>query len=114
MTEVIDPRPMEPSTCIEAEPYALRVIDDSMEPEFKRGCIIIIDPTGRVRDGAFVLAEQDDGFIFRRLDLDGESVQLAPLNPSYEPIACAGGLDAVKGIIIQRAGARRSYHKRYE
>ena len=36
---------LEPSTCVEGEPFALRVLDDSMQPEFRRGCVIVIDPT---------------------------------------------------------------------
>ena len=50
---------LEPATCTEAEPFALRVQDDSMQPEFRTGCIIVIDPTGRATDGSYVLA--DDG-----------------------------------------------------
>jgi SOS-response transcriptional repressor LexA len=30
------------------EPFALRVIGDSMAPEFQDGCIIVIDPEGVV------------------------------------------------------------------
>ena len=30
--------------CSALEPYALRVLGDSMEPEFADGCVIIIDP----------------------------------------------------------------------
>ena len=44
-----------PTTCIEAEPFALRVTDDSMEPEFATGCVIIVDPTGVAKDGACLL-----------------------------------------------------------
>ena len=38
------------------EPFALRVVGNSMSPEFKDGCIIIIDPEGLMNDGAYVLA----------------------------------------------------------
>ena len=47
-----------PTTCIEAEPFALRVTDDSMEPEFAAGCIIIVDPH-RCREGRGVRARRD-------------------------------------------------------
>ncbi|PID50217.1 MAG: hypothetical protein CR991_02725 [Proteobacteria bacterium] len=46
--------------CAEAEPFALQIIDGSMEPEFAQGCIII------------------------------------------------------EGIITQRTGKRRAYHKWYD
>ena len=31
-------------SCSSLEPYALRVLGDSMEPEFADGCVIIVDP----------------------------------------------------------------------
>ena len=42
--------------CSAAEPFALRTIDDSMEPEFNTGCIIIIDPGNVARDESYVFA----------------------------------------------------------
>ena len=47
---------LEPATCVEAEPFALQVLDESMQPEFRKGCVILVDPTGRVQDGCYVLA----------------------------------------------------------
>ena len=102
-----------PTTCIEAEPFALRVTDDSMEPEFAAGCIIIVDPTGVARDGAFVLAEIDGQYIIRTLARTGEGDRLVALNDGYAPVALATGLASVRGVVVQRAGARRRYHKRY-
>ena len=102
-----------PTTCIEAEPFALRVTDDSMEPEFEAGCVIIVDPTGVARDGAFVLAEIDGEYIFRRLKRTDTGDRLVALNEGHAPIALAAGLASVRGVVVQRAGARRKYHKRY-
>lgn len=103
-----------PSTCTDAAPFALRVTDDSMEPEFRRDCIVIIDPTGHARDGAYVLAEVDGETIFRRLRLDGDRVWLEALKETYPTLALDAGITAVKGVVVQRAGARRRYHKRYD
>ena len=103
-----------PTTCIEAEPFALRVTDDSMEPEFAAGCIIIVDPTGVAKDGAFVLAEIDGEYLFRKLERTGEGDRLVALTGGYAPIALATGLASVRGVVVQRAGARRRYHKRYD
>ena len=110
----MEDRVIEASTCIEAEPFALQVTDDSMEPEFARGAVIIIDPTGRVTDGAFVLAQVDSGYIFRKLELAGDAARLVALNPAYPPTPLPDGLSVVRGVIVQRAGRRRSYHKRYD
>lgn len=94
-----------------------------MLPEFKRGCIIVIDPTGRATDGSFVLARnpvaaQDsdtvDDFTFRQLRKRGpDQWQLRALNEEslIEPVNVE--LEEVVGVIVQRAGARRSYHKHY-
>ena len=103
-----------PTTCIEAEPFALRVIDDSMEPEFAPGCIIVVDPTGVARDGAFVLAEVDGEYVFRMLRRTDEGDDLVALNRDYPPVTLAAGFASVRGVVVQRAGARRGYHKRYD
>ena len=103
-----------PTTCIEAEPFALRVTDDSMEPEFAAGCIIIVDPTGVARDGAFVLAEIEGEYIFRRLERTDGGERLVALDDGYPTIELADGLGPVRGVVVQRAGARRKYHKRYD
>ena len=103
-----------PTTCIEAEPFALRVTDDSMEPEFATGCVIIVDPTGVAKDGAFVLAEIDGEYIFRKLERTQQGDRLVALKDGYPPVALAAGLASVRGVVVQRAGARRRYHKRYD
>lgn len=103
---------MEASTCIEAEAFALRVTDDSMEPEFAQGCIIIVDPTGPATHGAYVLAEVAGEFIFRQLSSKGSSLQLVALNSNY-PSVSINSITSVKGVVTQRAGKRRRYHKRY-
>lgn len=105
---------MQPSACSDAAPFALRVTDDSMEPEFARGCIVIVDPTGHATDGAYVLAEHGEGYIFRTLRMEGGRLWLEALNPEYPAIALDGGMAGVRGVIVQRAGTRRRYHKRYD
>ena len=102
-------------TCIEAEPFALQVLDDAMEPEFPAGCIIIVDPTGHARDGAFVLAELDGEYIFRQLAGPvGDRYELRALNPGYAPLPLDAGLDALAGVVTQRAGRCRRDHKHYD
>lgn len=105
---------METSTCVDAEPFALQVTDDSMEPEFRQGCIVVIDPTGAVKDGAYVFAEVHGEFIFRKLRLQEKRAWLEALNASYGPLELDDGIDAVKGIVVQRTGTRRSDHKHYD
>ena len=103
----------EPTTCTDAEPFALQVRDDSMAPEFKAGCIIVIDPTGRATDGSYVLAEREKEMLFRQLRQTAVGWTLAALNTSYRDVETKADLSEIVGVIVQRAGARRSYHKRY-
>ena len=101
------------SSCSESEPFALQAIDDSMEPEFATGCIIIIDPTGLANDGAYVFAKDNAGeYIFRQLRIIDGRYYLAPLNDLYETIEISG-TSQIEGVITQRAGKKRSYHKNY-
>lgn len=100
-------------SCGGGESFALAVLDDSMEPEFAEGEIIIIEPEGLATDGSHVLAFHHGEWIFRQLARNGDHWLLRPLNPSYAGVAIPD-LSVVKGVIIQKARpGRRSASKRY-
>ncbi|RRQ19962.1 S24 family peptidase [Thiohalobacter thiocyanaticus] len=112
MSEPLDIQ-IDSGSCGEAELFALQVLDDSMEPEFAKGCIIIIDPSGVVQNGSFVLARlEGDDLIFRQLLVQDDRYYLKPMRSSYETLEI-DGLHQISGVIVQRAGTRRSYHKHY-
>jgi SOS-response transcriptional repressor LexA len=106
------------SACSEAEPFALMVLGDSMEPEFLDREIIVIDPEGLARDGSYVIAFHNEEYTFRQLvkreasEAD-EATQttwaLHALNPGYpdQPIA---DLSCIKGVVIlkKQPGRRKS------
>lgn len=99
--------------CSSAEPFALMVLGDSMEPEFVEGDIIVVEPEGLAVDGSFVMAWLDGEWIFRQLARDGEGWKLRPLNPKY-PSAPIPDLSVIKGVIIQKSKpGRRKAAKRY-
>jgi len=99
--------------CSAAEPFALRTIDDSMEPEFKAGCIIIIDPGHVARDGSYVFAvDNKNEYIFRRLRIHNGRHFLEPINDIYDTIEIQ--FKQIEGVITQRAGKKRTYHKHYD
>lgn len=98
--------------CAAAEPFALRVVGDSMEPEFKDGCIIIVDPSADAKHGSYVVADTPDGPTFRRLVAEHDRWLLEPLNSGYETLALESKR-AVTGVVVQRSGVRRSEHKHY-
>jgi DNA polymerase V len=100
--------------CEGAESFALQVIGQSMAPEFAEGEVIIVEPGGLLRDGCYVLARHDDGFILRQLCRRGEGWSLHALNPAFADIALDDGLAAVRGVVIQKAvPGRRRAGKRY-
>ena len=103
---------MDEGGCGSSEPYALRVLGDSMEPEFQDGIIIVIDPGGVVENGCYVIAEHDGAPIFRQLVMEQGRYLLKALNSGY-PMLEIPDLQAIRGVIVQRAGVRRSQHKHY-
>jgi DNA polymerase V len=99
--------------CSGGEPFALRVLGDSMAPEFVDGDIIVVEPDGALRDGSFVLARPDGEWTFRQLVRDGSHWVLRALNPAYaeQPLP---DLSRVRGVVIQKAvPGRRRLGKRY-
>ncbi len=104
---------MADSSCSALEPYALRVLGDSMEPEFTDGCVVIIDPGYAPRNGSYLVVEFAGDVFFRQLVIDGERRFLKPLNPKY------GGFELtppyrILGGVVQRAGRRRSQRRHYD
>lgn len=104
---------MSQDSCSFLEPYALRVLGDSMEPEFPDGCVIIIDPGHVPRDGSYVVVEYAGDIFFRQLVIDGERRFLKPVNPKYGAFELVPPY-TVRGGVVQRRGARRSQHKHYD
>lgn len=104
---------MEDTACSGSEAFALRVLGTSMEPEFNEGEIIIIEPGGLLKDGAYVLAQHEGDWIFRQLCKAGTGWTLHALNPAFPDLALPD-LAAVRGVIIQKAlPGRRRASKRY-
>ena len=101
------------SGCAESEPFALRVLGDSMLPEFEEGAIIIIDPAGAIVDECYVVALHDDEYIFRQLRIVEDRYYLQPLNDLYDTVTIPGP-ERIKGVVSQKAGRRRKDHKRYD
>ena len=105
------PQGADDGACSGAESFALRVLGDEMAPEFNAGEIIIIEPDGALKDGAYVLAQLGGEWIFRQLCRRGEGWALRALNPAQSALAelPLPDLAAVRGVIIQKAvpGRRR-------
>lgn len=99
--------------CGAAEPFALMVLGDSMLPEFEDGDVVVIEPEGMAQEGSFVLAYRNKEWLFRQLVKNGGQWLLHAFNPAYPDLPIAG-LDAVRGVIIQKSKpGRRRAAKRY-
>lgn len=84
--------------------FALRVSGDSMEPEFKEGAILIVEPELEAQPGDFVIVKNaDEETTFKQLIKDGADWYLKPLNERY-PIKLLG---RSKIIGVVRAVERR-------
>ena len=95
-----------PETC-----FALRIDGDSMEPEFRAGDIVIIDPDLCPMPGEFVVAKNNGHEAtfkkFRPLGVGTEAFELMPLNPDY-PVLRSADLDLqIIGVMIEHRIYRR-------
>ncbi|MEQ1807434.1 MAG: S24 family peptidase [Burkholderiaceae bacterium] len=105
--------PSDASACSGGESFALRVLGDSMAPEFVEGEIIIVEPDGALRDGSFVLAQSGGEWTLRQLRRAGDGWILHALNPAFAD-AVLPDLAAVHGVVIQKAvPGRRRLTKHY-
>jgi SOS-response transcriptional repressor LexA len=84
--------------------FALRVAGDSMEPDFKEGAILIVEPDMEAHPGDFVISKNEDGeTTFKQLVKDGGDWYLKPLNSRYPMKAL--GKSSIVGVV--RAVERR-------
>jgi SOS-response transcriptional repressor LexA len=99
------------------EPFALRVIGPSMEPEFHDGNIIIVDPGHPLINGVYAVIEKHDSsgteVIFGQYLERGRQRWLRYLNPAFDDIELPAEI-SVKGVVVQRNGRRRKEIKHYD
>ena len=81
--------------------FALRIHNDSMQPEFTDGDIIVIDPHAPQDAGSYVVAIHDNQTALRKLVLDGTTPYLKPLNPQYPILSWDEGTRIV-GVVKQK------------
>ena len=99
----------------------LRLADDSMEPEFYMGEIVIVDPQVQPRDGDYVVAELQEAdepsrlWTFKQYRARGhhrgqQVYDLVPLNPTYRTTTV--GPDFPGRIVGTMVEHRRRFHAR--
>ncbi|PXZ06332.1 DNA-binding protein [Gilliamella apicola] len=96
------------------EAFALKIKGDSMEPEFKEGDVVIIDPAIKPMPGEFVVAvngEEDATFKkYRELGHDEHErmqFELIPLNPDYTTMSSLKQQIRVIGTMVEHRIFRR-------
>ncbi|MBT5228655.1 MAG: S24 family peptidase [Methylococcales bacterium] len=102
-------------SCAEREPYALRVMGNSMEPEFPDNCIIIIDPTPYCEHGNYVFVEtSDEERWLRQFVVKGDKQYLVAGNKEYPDIELPAGSFKIHGVVVQKNVKREVTHYDYE
>jgi SOS-response transcriptional repressor LexA len=110
---VIPIAPAADDDCSGAEPFALRVIGDSMAPEFADGDVVVVEPDGHAADGSFVIAQVGGEWMLRMLRVADGRLSLRTLDPADPPIELPGPA-AIRGVVIQKSKpGRRRAAKRY-
>jgi SOS-response transcriptional repressor LexA len=90
--------------------YALTVKDASMEPQFSKDTLLIIDPDKIPKDRSYVVAtlKNYSEILFRQLLIDGPSQYLKPISPDFDrfKMMLLEKGDYISGVLVQ---ARRDY-----
>lgn len=97
--------------CSYNELWAAQVLDNSMEPEFPEGCVVVIEPAHQCADGAFVFAEVEGVRWFRQFSTtENDTPRLLALNDLYPEIDLSGLNFQILGVIVQRNIRRKIKH----
>jgi DNA polymerase V len=100
-----------PTNCVDAEPYALRVIGNDLAPDLPDESIIIIDPGITPCAGQYVIADLGAGVTLGALAGQSSHWRLHPRGTEHDGIALQ--LRQIRGVVVQRAGRRRRDHRRF-
>jgi SOS-response transcriptional repressor LexA len=83
--------------------FALRVVGDSMEPEFKEGEVVIVSPHVEAQPGDYVVVKDpEEKATFKQLKKYGKRWVLHPLNPNYEDQEVPRGKFKIIGKVVKK------------
>ena len=83
--------------------FVLEVQGISMEPQFRDGDLIFVDPEAEWRNGSYVVARLDDEneATFKQLIIEGSGKYLKPLNPNWpDQIIPINGNCTIVGVVV--------------
>lgn len=88
--------------------FALRIVGDSMEPEFREGDVIFVDPDVAPKAGSYVVAKNNEEeatfkkYRSRGKDAEGNEVfELVPLNENYATLRSDREPIAIIGVVVE-------------
>ena len=96
--------------CSSFAPYALRVLGDSMIPEFQHGAVIVVEPVSACEDGAYVVIDYAGETWFRQFVVHDGRKFLRPLNDLYPTVELTQSYQ-LRGVVVQQTFQRQ--RKRY-
>lgn len=85
--------------------FAVRVVNDSMEPDFREGDVLIVNPNLEPRSGDFVIAKlkSDNEVTFKKLIRHDPIIILRPINSRYQDIVLNGPEEVeLVGKVVER------------
>lgn len=94
--------------------FALKIKGDSMEPEFKEGDMIVVDPEIKPLPGEFVVAANgDEEATFKKYreighdEFERVQFELIPLNPDYTTLSSKNQQIRIIGTMVEHRIFRR-------
>ena len=94
------------SACASNAPFALQVLGNSMEPEFKDGAIIVVDPSVPLHHGAYVVIDYQGETTFRQFIVRDDKHYLIALNDNYPEVLITEEYK-IRGIVSQQSRNRK-------
>jgi SOS-response transcriptional repressor LexA len=121
LTEVVDSLPvgwahewLETDIDVSPNSFALLIEGESMEPDFREGDKVIIDPLIQPQPGYFVVAKNGkEEATFKKYrprgltEAGAEIFELVPLNPDYSPIRSDQMRLQIIGVMVEHRRYRR-------
>ena len=111
MSTLDNPKALFNNSCpSNSEPYALQNIGDIMSPEFSENCIIIIDPSMPIHNGAYVIIDYKDELFFRQYFEENGKKLIKPINSLYDEIELNDDFEYRGCVIQQKQRRQKSLH----
>lgn len=91
--------------CTAKAPFALQVLGDDMEPEFKHGAVIIVDPEVPLHHGAYVVIDYQGETTFRQFIVREDKHYIVATKNGEEVEVTDNYI--LRGVVTQQARNRK-------